>query len=89
MIEIKIFIILILLLYICNKKEKFVSDDTIKKIENNRDLFSSDVPYKKALRSICGGKKCMDVVDHYKITELYSDNPKYVNEFNLKKELNY
>jgi len=87
--ELKILFICLLIYYLYNTSEGFVSDSIIKNIEKNKKLFSYDVPYKKAVLGICGGKKCIDVVDHYKITEMYYNDPNEINESNLKKELNY
>ena len=87
--ELKTLFICLLIYYLYNTSEGFISDTIIKNIEKNKKLFSHDVPYKKAVRGICGSKKCIDVVDHYKITEMYYNNPDEINESNLKKELNY
>jgi hypothetical protein len=88
--ELKIIIIILLLLYyLFAGAEGFVSDNTIKIIEKNKKLFSPTTPYKNAVYGICGSKKCIDVVDHYKITEMYANDPEDINEYNLKKQLKY
>ena len=89
MIELKILFIFVLFYYLFDRPEKFVSHDTMKKIEKKKNLFSQNVPYTKARRGICGSTKCIDVVDHYKITEMYSNDPSDITLANLKRELSY
>lgn len=89
MIELKILFIFFLIYYLCSNSEQFVSLDTMKKIEKNKNLFSQNVPYTKARHGICGSKKCIDIVDHYKIAEMYSNDPNNITLANLKKELRY
>jgi phosphoribosylformylglycinamidine (FGAM) synthase-like amidotransferase family enzyme len=89
MYEIQILFILFLLYFLYNKSEKFVSYDTMKEIEKKKSLFSKNVSYRNAVNGICRGKKCLDVVDHYKITKMYNNDPSAVTVSNLQRELRY
>ena len=82
-------LIIILLIIIPNKSETFVTDSTIKNIVNNKDILNPINSVNKIKNKICKEKNCIDVVDHYKLTKMYNNNPKSLTFFNIDKELNY
>ena len=88
MIYIIIFV-LILILILPNKTETFVSDTTIQNIINNKDILHPGNSVNKIKKKICNKKNCIDIVDHYKLTKMYNNNPESLTFSNIDKELNY
>ena len=87
-----LFLIIILIILIKNNNsEEFVSDKIVKKIKNNKEVFNPNNPVKNIKKKICEDvydNNCIDIVDVYKITNMYNKNPNSINYRNINKVLN-
>lgn len=84
-----ILILLVLLILIKpGPSESFVSDETINNIVKNKDILNPNNSVNKIKKTICSKKNCIDVVDHFKLTKMYNNNPNSLTFNNIYNKLN-